>query len=177
MQEVQIKDKRFKLFISEEDIHNSISRIADQLSEEYRDKDPLFICILTGAFMFASEIVKRFNWDCEITFVRLKSYEGIQRKEEVRELQGFVEKIEGRNIIILEDIIESGATMAYLLEKIKKQNPASVRIASLFFKPGALQKNLQPDYVGFEIENDFIAGFGLDYEGYGRNLRQIYRLK
>jgi len=177
MQEVQIKDKRFKLFISEEDIHDSINRIADQLSEEYRDKDPLFICILTGAFMFASEIVKRFNWDCEITFVRLKSYEGTQRKEEVKELQGFVEKIEGRNVIILEDIIESGATMAHLLEKIKKQNPVSVRIASLFFKPGALRKNLQPDYVGFEIENDFIVGFGLDYKGYGRNLRQIYRLK
>jgi len=177
MQEVQIKDKRFKLFISEEDIHDSINRIADQLSEEYRDKDPLFICILTGAFMFASEIVKRFNWDCEITFVRLKSYEGTQRKEEVKELQGFVEKIEGRNVIILEDIIESGATMAHLLEKIKKQNPASVRIASLFFKPGALRKNLQPDYVGFEIGNDFIVGFGLDYKGYGRNLRQIYRLK
>lgn len=177
MEEVQIKDKQFDLFISEKDVLDSIDRIANQLNEEYQDKNPVFVCILTGAFMFATEIIKRFRWDCEVTFMRLKSYEGTESKGDVKELQGFVEKLENRNVVILEDIIETGKTMAHLLEKMKKQNPATIQIASLFFKPNALQKEVHPDYVAYEIGNDFIVGFGLDYEGYGRNLRQIYRIK
>ena len=176
MSNIKIKDKQFEPFITEEDLLDSISKIADQLNEEYRDKSPVFVCILTGAFMFAAEILKRFKWDCEVTFMRLKSYDGTESKGEVRELQGFVEKLEGREIIVLEDIIETGKTMTHLLEKMKNQNPASIRIASLFFKPHALQKEVHPDYVAFEIGNDFIVGFGLDYDGYGRNLRQIYKV-
>jgi len=177
MKEVIIKDKKFELFLSEEDILDAVIRVAEQLNKEYRDKNPVFVCVLTGAFMFASEVIKRFEWDCEVVFIRLKSYEGIQSKGEVRELQGFVEKIENRNIVILEDIIETGITMMHLLDRMKRQNPASVRIASLFLKPDALQKEVRPDYVAYEIKNDFIVGFGLDYDGYGRNLRQVYKLK
>jgi hypoxanthine phosphoribosyltransferase len=177
MDSIQIKNKQFEPFITEDDLLKSINQIADQLNEEYRDKSPVFVCILTGAFMFASEILKRFKWDCEVTFMRLKSYDGTESKGEVRELQGFVEKLEGRDVIVLEDIIETGKTMTHLLEKMKDQNPASIRIASLFFKPNALQKEIHPDYVAFEIGNDFIVGFGLDYDGYGRNLQQIYKVK
>lgn len=177
MKEVQIRDKQFELFISEEDIIQSIVRLADQLNSEYQDKEPVFVCILTGAFMFATEVIKRFKWDCEVTFMRLKSYEGTESSGEVRELQGFVEKLEGRNVIILEDIIETGKTMSHLLQSMEKQNPATIRIASLFFKPNALRKEIHPDYVAYEIGNDFIVGFGLDYDGFGRNLRQIYKVK
>lgn len=177
MKEVKIKDRKFELFLSEKDVMDSIARIAKQLNDDYRGKDPVFVCVLTGAFMFAAEIIMLFQEECEVTFMRLKSYEGTETKGEVRELCGFVEKIENRNVIILEDIIETGTTMTHLLEKMKKQNPASIRVASLFLKPGALQKNFYPDYLAFEIGNEFIVGFGLDYEGYGRNLRQIYREK
>ena len=177
MDTIQIKDKKFELFIPEEDVLGSIDRIADQLNEEYKDKSPVFVCILTGAFMFATEVIKRFKWDCEVTFMRLKSYEGTESTGEVKILQGFVEKIEDRNIIILEDIIETGKTMTILLKSIEEQKPETVRIASLFFKPNALQNEIRPDYVAHEIGNDFIVGFGLDYDGYGRNLRQVYKIE
>lgn len=177
MTEIQIKDRQFELFISEELILKEINRLATQLNHDLKDKDPVFVCILTGAFMFASEVIKQFKWDCEVVFMRLKSYHGTSSTGEVKELQGFVEKIEHRNVVILEDIIETGKTMTYLIRKLEEQSPASIRIASLFFKPHALEIEVHPDYVALEIENDFIVGFGLDYNGYGRNLRQVYRVK
>ena len=177
MNEVKIKDRQFELFISEEEMLGFIETIADQLNKDYEGKEPIFVCILTGAFMFATEVIKRFKWDCEVTFMRLKSYEGTGSSGEVKELQGFVEKLKDRNVIILEDIIETGRTMNHLLEKMEKQYPATVRIASLFFKPNALQKEIHPDYIAKEIGNDFIVGFGLDYDGFGRNLRHIYKVK
>ena len=175
--EIQLRDRQFELFIPEENILKEIDRLADQFNEELKDKDPVFVCILTGAFMFASELIKRFKWDCEVTFMRLKSYDGTKSKGEVKELQGFVEKIENRNVVILEDIIETGKTMTHLIEKLEKQNPTSIKIASLFFKPNALELDVRPHYVAHEIGNDFIVGFGLDYDGYGRNLRNVYKVK
>lgn len=177
MEEIQIKDKKFELFISEEELMKDIERVADVLNEDFKDKDPVFVCILTGAFLFASEIIKRFKWDCEVTFMRLKSYDGTCSTGKVKELQGFVEKMENRNVVVLEDIIETGETMTLLLQKMGKQHPASVKIVSLFFKPDALKKEVHPDYIVREIGNDFIVGFGLDYDGYGRNLRCVYKVK
>lgn len=177
MKELQIKDRKFELFISEDRIIKEIDRISDTLNKEFIDKDPVFVCILTGAFMFASEVIKRFKGDCEVTFMRLKSYEGLGSVGVVKELHGFVEKIENRNVIILEDIIETGETMTHLMNKMNQQNPASITIVSLFFKPNALKKQVHPDHVALEIGNDFIVGFGLDYDGYGRNLRSVYKVK
>lgn len=177
MNKIQIKDKHFELFISEEVLKKEIDRIADKLNETLKDKNPVFVVVLTGAFMFASEIIKRFQWNCEVTFMRLKSYKGTNSAGIVRELHGFVEKIESRNVVILEDIIETGKTMDYLIRKLNEQNPASIQIASLFFKPKALKKEIRPDYVACEIGNDFIVGFGLDYDGFGRNLNCIYKIK
>lgn len=172
---IQVKDKQFKLFIPQSDISGEINRLAGELEADLKEKNPVFICVLTGAFMFATELIKRFNGDCEVVFTRLKSYRGTSSSGNVEEIQGIAEDIEGRDVVIIEDIIESGTTVAYLLNKLQQKNPASIKVASLFFKPHALKyQAIKPDYVAFEIENDFIVGYGLDYENQGRNLTDVY---
>ena len=173
---VQLKGRQFEISLTEEIILNEIDRIAKQLNADYKDKDPLFVCVLNGAFMFASELIGRFESNCDVTFIRIQSYEGIKRGEDMKEIQSMIESVENRHVIIVEDIIDTGHTMDYLLHKLKKQNPATVRIATLLFKPNALQIPVQPDYVVKAIPNDFIVGFGLDYNGHGRNLRNIYKV-
>ena len=173
---VQLKGKWFEISLTEEIILNEIDRVAKQLNDDYKDKDPLFVCVLNGAFMFATELIGRFESNCDVTFIRIQSYEGIKRGEDMKEIQSMIESVENRHVIIVEDIIDTGHTMNYLLNKLKKQNPATVRIATLLFKPNALQIPIQPDYVVKTIPNDFIVGFGLDYNGHGRNLRNIYKV-
>jgi hypoxanthine phosphoribosyltransferase len=177
MTQIRLKDKSFEIFLKEDTILEGIERVAQQINADLKDKDPLFVCILNGAFMFAAELFKRFNFACEITFIRLNSYDGVNRKENLKEIQGLMENIENRDIVIVEDIIDTGHTMEYLLNLLKKKNPATIRIATLLFKPNALQLCIKPDYVVREIPNDFIVGFGLDYNGHGRNLRNIYKIK
>lgn len=177
MDSVRLKDKEFDLFISEDAIVSQISKLADQMNADLYDKQPIFIVVLNGAFMFASELIGRFNHLCEVTFIRLQSYQGTERGEKMREVQGLVENIKGRHVIIVEDIIDTGHTMTHLLNILSKDEPASVRIATLLYKPKALQKEIVPDYVAIEIPNDFIVGYGLDYDGYGRNLKNIYKVK
>ncbi|MDR1737226.1 MAG: hypoxanthine phosphoribosyltransferase [Candidatus Symbiothrix sp.] len=176
MNQVQLKDKKFELFLPEQEILKNIDVVADRLNDDLQDKEPLFIAILNGSFMFAAELIGRFKHACDVTFVRLQSYAGLERGEAMSEIQGLVETITGRNIVIVEDIIDSGHTMHHLLQCFKQQNPASIRIATLLFKPKALQLPIHPDYVVREIPNDFIVGFGLDYNGHGRNLRNIYKV-
>jgi hypoxanthine phosphoribosyltransferase len=177
MTDIQIKDKKFELFISEEFIIKEIEKVAGDISVDMKGKDPIFVCILNGAFMFASDLIKRIDIPCEVDFIRLKSYEGTQTKGKVKEVQSFNEDIENRHIIIVEDIIDTGYTMHFLMSKLRANNPASVKIATLLFKPEALKTNVRPDYVAMEIPNDFIVGYGLDYNGFGRNLRNIYKIK
>ena len=126
--------------------------------------------------MFAAELIGRFNSNCDVTFIRVQSYEGIKRGENIKEIESMIENVENRHVVIVEDIIDTGHTMHYLINKLKEQNPATVRIATLLFKPNALQIPVQPDYVVKAIPNDFIVGFGLDYNGHGRNLRNIYKV-
>lgn len=175
--QIQIKDRQFTLSIPEKEILDAIRRIAVQMERELKDLQPLFICVLNGAFMFAADLMKMLNFPCEITFVRFKSYEGTNIGGQVREIQGLVEDIENRHVVILEDIIDTGRTVVRLKERISTLNPASVRIAALLFKPDALLEDVRPDYAAIRISNDFIVGYGLDYDGWGRNLRDIYQLR
>jgi hypoxanthine phosphoribosyltransferase len=175
--QIRIKDKQFTLSISEEEISSAIRQTALQMEPELKDLRPLFICVLNGAFMFASDLLKQLNFPCEITFVRFKSYEGTNTDGHVREIQGLVESVAGRHVVILEDIVDTGHTIARLKERIAVLRPASLRVATLLFKPDAVVENVRPDYVAIRIPNDFIVGYGLDYDGWGRNLRNIYQLR
>lgn len=175
MKQVKVHDKTFKLYIPHEKICSIVEEMADKMNLELADKNPLFLCILNGSFMFAAELFKRIDLvETEISFVKLASYEGDHTTGEVKQLIGLNEDIEGRTVIILEDIVDTGITINNIQDQLEKMNPKEVKIATLLLKPESLQKEVQLDYVGLEIPNDFIVGFGLDYNGYGRNLIDIY---
>ena len=176
MADIWVRNKRFSLFLSENEISKGINKIAENIRQDLEEKDPVLICVLNGAFMFASDLIKQLDFPCEVCFIRLKSYEGTKTGGKVKEIYGLVEDIENRNVVILEDIIDTGYTMYELMKKLREKNPASLRIATLLFKPDALQLAIKPDYVAMEIPNSFIVGYGLDYEGHGRNLRDIYKI-
>jgi hypoxanthine phosphoribosyltransferase len=175
MENIKIRDREFKLFITGEKINSVIQEMAAKISSDLKDKDPLFVCVLNGAFMFASELIKSLDFvESEITFVKMASYRGTHSTGFIRQLIGLNEVIEGRTVVILEDIVDSGSTIENIIHQLKEMNPGEIRIATLLFKPAAVLKEIQLDYVGIEIPNDFIVGFGLDYDGYGRNLKDIY---
>jgi len=174
---ITIKDKQFELFIEYEVIEHEIRRVAQQINTELADRNPIFLAVLNGAFMFAAELMKEVSIPSEITFVRLASYQGTSSTNQVKEVLGLNEDIEGRLVVILEDIVDSGTTMASLLQELVHFKPKEVKIATLLFKPAALKQKLHLDYVVLEIPNDFIVGYGLDYDGYGRNLKDIYKVK
>ena len=173
---VKFHDKEFKIFISASEIDIAINKVAKDINKDYEGKNPLFIIVLNGAFMFASDMLKKITIDCEITFVKLSSYVGTKTTHAVREVIGLDESLAGRNIIIVEDIIDTGITMANTIPKLQHLNAKDVKIATLLFKPKAFQKDFSIDYIGMEIGNDFIVGFGLDYDGLGRNLADIYKI-
>jgi hypoxanthine phosphoribosyltransferase len=177
MTEIQLKDKTFELFIPEKVIRKEIRRVAKDIVRDMKEKNPLFICVLNGAFMFASDMIKGMNISCDIGFIRVRSYEGIHSSGLIKEVQGFVDTVENRHVVIVEDIIDTGHTISYLVNKLQTENPASVKIACMLFKPNALETDIKPDYCALEIPNDFIVGYGLDYDGLGRNLKNIYKIK
>ncbi|CAN5440438.1 hypoxanthine phosphoribosyltransferase [soil metagenome] len=176
MNAIQLGDKTFVPYISEEKILGAVKRVADQLSNDLKNKNPLFLVVLNGSFIFAADLVRNFNGPCEVSFVKLASYHGTSSGE-VKELVGLNEDLEGRNIIIVEDIVDSGKTIEHILEQVNSQRPESVCVASFLFKPEVFKKDFKIQYVGLEIANDFIVGYGLDYNGLGRNLRDIYVIK
>ena len=173
---VKLHDKEFRISITAAEIDTSIGRVAEKINTDYVGKNPLFIIVLNGAFMFASDLLKKITIDCEITFVKLSSYVGTSSTHAVRELIGLDESLAGRHVILVEDIIDTGITMANTIPKLQHLNAEDVKIATLLFKPKAFQKDFPIDYIGMEIENDFIVGFGLDYDGLGRNLADIYKI-
>ena len=175
MKKVKIHDKEFELFIPYEKIRSVVENLAERMNKDLDGKNPLFICILNGSFVFAAELYKRIGLiDSEITFVKLASYEGEKSTGSVKQLIGFNEEIKGRTVVVLEDIVDTGITINNIMEQLKKMGPKDIKIATLLLKPEALTMEVDLDYVGLEIPNDFIVGYGLDYDGKGRNLIDIY---
>ncbi len=174
MKTVRVKDKTFKPYLSESEIIAKTAELAEKINRDMAGKNPLFICVLNGAFMFAADLMKRVTIDCEISFIRLKSYEGTTSTGNHKQIMGLTEPIAGRTVVVIEDIVDTGRTLSHLLEDLQGMQPESVSTAVLLFKPDAVECEVKLDYVAFEIPNDFIVGYGLDYDGNGRNLNDIY---
>ena len=169
MDTIQIKDKRFTPFIPEERILKEVARVASEINRDLEGTNPLFLSVLNGAFMFAADLMRNLTIPSEISFVKLASYTG-----KVKELVGLNDDIEGRTVVIVEDIVDTGVTMKHLLETLQARKPKEIRIATLLLKPDKLKVELDIHYVAMRIPNDFIVGYGLDYDGLGRNYRDIY---
>lgn len=176
MKDIQLYDKQFAIFIDAQQIDKAITEVAEKINLDYKGKNPLFLVVLNGAFMFASDLLKKITIDCEISFVKLSSYSGTKSTHIVRELIGLDEALTDRNVIVIEDIIDTGITMENTIQKLKHLQAADVKIATLLFKPKAFEKNYTIDYIGLEIPNGFIVGYGLDYDGLGRNFPDIYKV-
>lgn len=174
MESIQIKDKRFTISITEEQILKEVDRVAQEINRDLKDKNPLFLSVLNGSFMFTADLMKRINIPCEISFVKLASYQGISSTGKITEVIGINEDISGRCVVIVEDIVDTGFTMQRLLETLGTRNPKEIHIASLLVKPEKLQVPLNIEYAAMNIPNDFIVGYGLDYDGLGRNYKDIY---
>lgn len=178
MKEVTYEGMTFVPYISKDKIAARIQQLGKEITRDCAGKMPLFLCVLNGAFPFASDLFRAAEGiDGEIAFIRLKSYEGTSSTGNVREVLGLEKDLTGRTVIIVEDIVDTGNTIANLIERLKANNPADIKIATLLFKPEALQKEVNPDYVGFEIPKKFIIGFGLDINEKARDLNDIYVLK
>jgi len=176
LQTIKIKDKAFEPFIKESEIQHIIKEVAKRINTDLAGRDPLFLVILNGAFMFAADLMKSVTIECQISFVKLSSYSGTQTTQVVRELIGLDRSIEGRCVVIVEDIIDTGMTMNHLIGNLKELGAEEVRIATLTFKPDSFLYDYPIDYIGVNIPNDFIVGYGFDYDGYGRNSADIYKI-
>ena len=171
---ITLHDKSFRPYLAAADIATAIDRLALRLNADYVGRRPLFVVVLTGGFMFATDLLKRFTGDCEIVFIRVASYEGTDSTGKVQEIMGLREDIKGRDIILVEDIVDTGATLHYLLPTLEANSPTSISIAAMFYKPASLRYPLTLKYIALEIPNDFVVGYGLDYDGLGRNLPDVY---
>ncbi|HLV70383.1 MAG TPA: adenylate kinase [Xanthomarina sp.] len=176
-QVVKLHDLQFKPFISEEEIQQTVQRMAKEIANDLKDEVPVFIGILNGSFMFVSDFVKKYPKPCEVTFIKLASYEGVKSTEDIQRLIGLTQDLSGRTVVILEDIIDSGNTLEEVHRIFKNENVKQLIIATLFYKPTAYKKDFKLHYVGVEIPDKFIVGYGLDYNGLGRDLPEIYQLK
>lgn len=176
MKKVTILDKEFELFIELNTIQANIKRIATDINNDLEGKNPIFVAILNGSFMFAGDLMKHVTIPSEITFVRIASYRGVSSTKDMKEILGLVESIKDRTVVIVEDIVDTGHTIDQLINQFELLGPKEIKIATLLFKPKALVKGVKPDFVALEIPNDFIVGFGLDYDGFGRNLSDIYKI-
>ncbi|RAJ14472.1 adenylate kinase [Olleya aquimaris] len=177
MQTITLHDKQFKPFISEEEIDAAVSKMADQVAKDLGDEVPVFVGILNGSFMLVSDFVKKYPKPCEVTFIKLASYEGVKSTEDIQRLIGLTQDLSGRTVVILEDIIDTGNTLHEVHRIFKNENVKQLLIATLFYKPEAYKKDFKLHYVGIEIPNKFIVGYGLDYDGLGRDLPAVYQLK
>lgn len=174
--EITVNGKRFKVSMPAEQIQARVSEIGRQISKDLAGKDVVFLGILNGCFMFASDLMKNIDIPCKISFVKFSSYAGQKSTGTVKELIGLNEDIKGKTIVVVEDIVDTGNTMVDLLAYLKNYEPAEVKVSALMYKPDICRKDLKIDYFGFSIPNDFIVGYGLDYDGYGRNYKDIYTI-
>lgn len=173
---VTVHQKQFELLLEQETIAKRIRLLAIQINVDYENRKPIFLGVLNGSFLFLADLMKEVELDCETEFVKIASYHGTSSSGAIKDALGMPTNLENRDVIIVEDIIDSGLTMKYILSKIYEQEPASVAVCTLLFKPDALQEEIQElSYIGFEIPNEFVVGYGLDYDGLGRNLNHIYR--
>jgi hypoxanthine phosphoribosyltransferase len=176
MSHVQLHDKTFEPFIPEAELNTAIQRLADELRVQYDGKCPLFLGVLNGSFFFAAELLQRLPIECEISFVKVASYHGTRSTGTVSQLIGLNEKVEGRHVVVLEDIVDSGNTIRHIMEILAERHPASVAVATMLFKPEAYTQDIPVEYVAMRIPNDFVVGSGLDHDGLGRNLQGIYKI-
>lgn len=176
METVKLHDKEFRPYISEEELHKNIHRVAEQLTADVKKSFPLFIVVLNGSFIFAADLVKMLHFPCEISFVKLASYHGTSSTGKVSELIGLTENIEGRTVVVVEDIIDTGNTIEKLYSLLQDKKAKEIKLVTLLFKPDAYKKSIPVDYTGIQIKNEFVVGYGLDYNGLGRNLKDIYIL-
>jgi hypoxanthine phosphoribosyltransferase len=173
---IQVHDKKFVPYLTVAQIDEQIKRLANEINKDYAGKRPLFIAILNGSFMFASDLFKELSGEPEICFIKLASYKGTSSTGNVITSIGLDESLTGRDVVVLEDIVDTGKTLNEFLPQLYNQQPASLKIVSLLHKPEALQYPIKIDYLGFSVPNKFLLGYGLDYDGMGRNLKEIYRL-
>lgn len=175
--EVTLHDKTFEIFINEDKIKSTVQRMVEEVAAELGDCQPVFIGVLNGCFLFVSDFVRNYPYNCEVSFVKMASYEGTSTTGSVKTLLGVNEDLTGRTVVILEDIVDTGNTLEELHQIFKDRGAKEMRVATLFLKPEAYKKDLPIEHVGMEIGNNFIVGYGLDYDGLGRNLPHIYELK
>jgi hypoxanthine phosphoribosyltransferase len=176
MKEVQILDKRFREFITEKALQGRIDELAAQINHDYEGKEVIFIGILNGAFMFAADLFKRIDLRARITFIKLASYTGTSSSGSVKELIGWNDDLKNKSVIIVEDIVDTGVTLEHTVDNLIIRNVKDIAIVALLLKPASYRKNIPVDYLGFEIPNDFVVGYGLDYNGFGRNLPSVYKI-
>lgn len=173
---VTVLDKDFEIFIESQKIQEAIESIAKRMNNDLKGKDVIFLGILNGSFMFASDLYKLIEVPSQISFLKLASYQGTSTSGNVKRLIGVNEDLLGKTVVVLEDIVDTGITIENIIKQLKGYEPAEIKLATLLFKPAAMQTNVELDYVGIEIPNDFIIGYGLDYDGFGRNLADIYKI-
>jgi hypoxanthine phosphoribosyltransferase len=175
-QVITLKDKQFKPYITQQKIAGAVKGLADTINKDLRDDFPIFLAVLNGSFMFAADLLKEVTIPCEVSFVKLASYSGMSSSGSVSELIGLTDTMDGRTVVIVEDIVDSGLTLERLTEILKRKNVKQIKVATILFKPDSYKKSHPLDYVGFRIPNDFVVGYGLDYDGLGRNLKEIHVL-
>jgi hypoxanthine phosphoribosyltransferase len=176
MKRINFFDKEFEVFITQKQIEEAVDKIALQLNSELGKKDVIFLSILNGSFMFAADLFKEINFPSQITFLKLASYSGTSSTGKVKKLIGFNEEVEGKIVVIIEDIVDTGNTLTEIINHLTEMKPAEIKIATLFLKPEIYKKEYPIDYIGMEIPNKFVIGYGLDINGYGRNLKDLYAL-
>ena len=174
---IRVHDKEFELYIRQDEIHGIVREVAADISRDLRDKNPLFCPTLTGSFIFMADLARELDFDAEINFVKYNSYSGMQSTGKVRSDMPFPAACKGRHVVIVEDIVDTGITMAAMLEELQKMEPAGIYIATLLFKPDSFRKNFKIDYIGRSIPNDFILGYGMDYDDMGRFYKDLYVVK
>ena len=176
MKEIRILDKKFREFLTEKVIQERIEELAKQINKDLAGKEVVFLGILNGAFLFAADLFRRIDFQSKISFVKLASYQGTRSSGSIKELIGWNEDIKNKTIVVVEDIVDTGNTLERIVDELVIRKAAEIRIAALLYKPEAYTKDIPLDYIGFEIPNDFVVGFGLDYDGFGRNLPSVYTL-
>jgi hypoxanthine phosphoribosyltransferase len=173
---IKVKDKLFEPMVREEEIMAAVDDIARRINSDYSGKEPVFLCVLNGSFIFAADLLRKISLPCRVSFIKYASYSGTQSTQHIRNLIGLNENLKGQDVIIVEDIIDTGLTISHLLNDLAAKDLSSLRVAAFCFKKDAFRADFRIDYLGMEVPNEFIVGYGLDYDGYGRNQRGIYKL-